>query len=52
MRTEGSLSYSQEPTNGPCPEPDESFSHVDILFKIHFNIILPSTHSPPFTRQK
>jgi hypothetical protein len=44
MEPEGSLSYSQEPATGLYPEPDESNPTViSYLFKIHLNIILPST---------
>jgi hypothetical protein len=32
MEPEGSLSCSQQPANGPCPEPDESNPHPQILF--------------------
>jgi hypothetical protein len=32
MELECSLPYSQEPTIGPYPEPDESIPHPDTLF--------------------
>jgi len=32
METEGSLSCSQEPATGPCPEPGESIPRLPILF--------------------
>jgi hypothetical protein len=38
-----SLPCSQEPVTGPCQEPDECTPHTSYFFKIHFNIILPST---------
>jgi hypothetical protein len=38
---EGCLPCSQKPATGPYPEPGEYNSHSHILFKIHFNIILP-----------
>jgi hypothetical protein len=43
MQPEDQVPYSQQPANGPCPEPDESSSRPHIHFrKIHFNIILPA----------
>jgi hypothetical protein len=44
MKPEGSLPYSQEPSTGPYPDPDQS-SHTTPTYpsKIHFNIILPPT---------
>jgi hypothetical protein len=44
MQPEGSLPWSQEPATGRCPEtngPVHNFPQY--LFKIHFNLILPST---------
>jgi len=34
---------SHRPANGTYPETDKSSTHHHILFKIHYNIILPST---------
>jgi hypothetical protein len=45
MEPEISLLCPQEPTTGSYPHPDESSPHNHVaylLFKIHFNIILPS----------
>jgi len=28
MESEGTLPYSQQPTTGPYPEPDESITHL------------------------
>jgi hypothetical protein len=44
MEPEGSLPTSQEPSNGPYPEPDISNPIHPIpsyLSKIHFNIVHP-----------
>jgi hypothetical protein len=41
MEPEGSLPYSQEPSTGPYPEPDQSNSSH--LSKILFNIVHPPT---------
>jgi hypothetical protein len=39
MKSEGSLPCSQEPTTGPCSEPDESSPHTKPNFlKIDLNI--------------
>jgi hypothetical protein len=45
MEPEGSSPCSQEPSNGPYPEPDQPSLHHRILslFKIHFNIVHPPT---------
>jgi hypothetical protein len=43
MEPEGSWPRSQDPSTGPYPEPDQSNPYHDILPKIHFNIIHPST---------
>jgi hypothetical protein len=32
MKPEGSLPCSQQPIAGPCPEPNESSPHYQILF--------------------
>jgi hypothetical protein len=43
MKPEGSSPYTQEPTNSPYPEPDQSSLCLPPnLSNIHFNIILPS----------
>jgi hypothetical protein len=44
MEPEGSISYSQEPSTGPYPEPYQSNPHHPIpsyLSKIHFDIVHP-----------
>jgi hypothetical protein len=44
MEPEGSSSCSQEPSNGPYPEPDRSSPYHPILSylsKIYFNIVHP-----------
>ena len=43
MWAEGSLRYSQERGSYSNPEPDQAPSRPSTLFKIHMNIILPST---------
>jgi hypothetical protein len=42
---EGSSPHSQQPANGPYPEPSESTPHTPPtnLSKVHFDPILPST---------
>jgi hypothetical protein len=42
---EGSSPHSQQPANGPYPEPDKSTPHPSPtnLSKVHFDPILPST---------
>jgi hypothetical protein len=42
IESEGSLPCSKMPSTGPYPERNEPNSHPPILFKIYFNIILPS----------
>ena len=43
MRSESSLSHSQQPATCPCPEPYRSSPFPQSHFsKIHFNIVLPS----------
>ena len=45
MESEDSLPCSQQPTNNHYPEPDQSIpTLLSYLFKIYFNIILPSIH--------
>jgi hypothetical protein len=39
IESENLLPSSQQPTTGPCHEPDESSSHPPELFKIHSNIL-------------
>jgi hypothetical protein len=44
MEPEASLPWSQEPATGPYPELDEAHYNLpSCFFKIHFNVILPST---------
>jgi hypothetical protein len=43
MDPQSSLPSSQEPATGPYSVPDESNPHPHTLFKIHFNIIHPSS---------
>jgi hypothetical protein len=43
MEPVGALLCSQELSNSPYPEPDQSSPHNPILSKIHFNIIHPPT---------
>jgi len=43
MEPEGSLLFSQQPANGTYLEIDECSPHPNILIKVNFNIILPST---------
>jgi hypothetical protein len=42
MEHESSLPRSQQPATCPYPEPDQSIPRLPIIFKKHFNIILPS----------
>jgi len=42
MEPESLLPCLQQPTTGPYPDTDESSPHPYTLFKVHFNIILPS----------
>jgi hypothetical protein len=41
MEPERSLPFSQKPTTGPCPEPQETIPRVPILFPI-YAYFLPS----------
>jgi len=41
MQPEGSLSYSQHPVTCPCPHPDYSTASAHVLFKNHFNVVVP-----------
>jgi len=51
MKTVGSLPHSQEPATHPYSEPDQSCPCSPSQFpKIHFNIILQSTHGFPSGR--
>jgi hypothetical protein len=43
IEVDDSLLYSQEPSMALCSVSLESSLHPHILFKIHFNITLPST---------
>jgi hypothetical protein len=48
MEIIGSLSYSQDPSTGPHPEPDKSSPYnPHRISLIHFNIILPPILSLP-----
>jgi hypothetical protein len=48
MKQGSLLPHSQEPSIYPCPESEQSMLHFATpLFKIHFNIILSSTHRNP-----
>jgi hypothetical protein len=49
MKPDFSLLFPQEPTIGPCPEPNESspHPHAIFIFKMYYNIILPSTLMSP-----
>jgi hypothetical protein len=39
MELEGSLPCSQEPSTGPCSQPDESNSYHPTQFNFHFNTV-------------
>ena len=44
----GSMPHSQELSNNPYPEPNQPNSSYDnYFFKVHSNIVLPSTPRPP-----
>ena len=48
MEPGGSMPHSQGPSNNPYPEPNQPIPRIDTyLFKIHSNIVLPSTARPP-----
>jgi hypothetical protein len=54
MEPEGSLPYSQDPSTGPHPEPDQSSPYHPILrsiliLSIHLRLGLPSGLFPSFT---
>ena len=41
MKPKGSMAHSQGPSNNPCPGPNQPNSSYS--FKVHSNIVLPST---------
>jgi hypothetical protein len=43
LEPEGSLQCSQEPSTGPCSQPDRSSPYHPILSKIDFNTVHPPT---------
>ena len=45
-RTQRSMLYSDQAATWPSPQPDQFSSSYPILFKFHFNIILPSITRP------
>ena len=48
MEHEGTMSHSQGLSNNPYPEPNNPIPRIDTyLFKVHSNIVLPSTPRPP-----
>jgi hypothetical protein len=47
MKPEGSIPYSQEPSNGPYPEQYQSNPLHPILSKIHFDIVYPYLRGLP-----
>ena len=50
MEPGGSMPHSQGLSNNLYPEPNQPNSSHDIsLFKVHSNIVLPSTPRPPTT---
>ena len=49
MEPGGSMPHSQGLSNKPYPEPNQTNPHIDTyLFKVHSNIVLPSTPRPCF----
>ena len=48
MEPGGSMPPSQGPSNKAYPEPNQPIPPIDTyFFKIHSNIVLPSTPRPP-----
>ena len=48
MEPGGSIPHSQGLSNNPYTEPNQPNSRIDAyLFKVHSNIVLPSTPRPP-----
>ena len=46
MEPVDSMLHSQGPFNNSCPEPNQPNSSYGYLFKVHSNIVLPSTPRP------
>jgi len=50
MEPKGSFPPSQERTTVPYPEPQRCGAHIhNLIYKIHFNIILQISHKLSFT---